>query len=236
MCGRSSLTKTEKEIEARFNATFYSDELVQYNPLPNYNVAPTHIMPIIHNEDRAKIQLYRWGLIPFWAKDEKIGYKMINARLETILEKPAFKSASRSRRCLVPMDGFYEWKKEGKKKTPYRIKMRDDSLFCAAGLWESWTNPKGNDVFSFTIITQPPNEMMTAIHDRMPAILDKSQEELWLSNDIPPEEAVAMIQPYPSDLMMAYTVDPRIGKVSENDKGLLIQHDNGPQFFQGSLF
>ena len=236
MCGRSSLTKTEKEIEARFNATFYSDELERYNPLPNFNVAPTHMMPVITNHTPDRIDLYRWGLIPFWAKDEKLGYKMINARIETLLEKPAFKTAAKSRRCLVPMDGFYEWKREGKNKTPYRITMQDDSIFSAAGLWESWMNKKGEEVFSFTVITQPPNEMMLGIHDRMPAILTQEQEKLWIDNDLLAEDAVSIIQPYPSDLMLAYKVDSRVGKVAENDSGLILPIDDRPELLQGSLF
>jgi len=236
MCGRSSLTKTEKEIEARFNATFYSEELERYNPLPNFNVAPTHRMPIINNEEQDKIQLYRWGLIPFWAKDEKIGYKMINARVETLLEKSAFKNAVKSRRCLVPMDGFYEWKKEGKTKTPYRITLPDTPIFTAAGLWENWKSNTGEEVFSFTVITQPPNEMMKNIHDRMPAILHPDQEKLWLDNDLSPEDAVSLIQPYPSDLMLAYKVDPRVGKVSENDAQLIEPINERPQPIQGQLF
>ncbi len=236
MCGRSSLTKTEKEIEERFNASFYSDELVRYNPLPNFNVAPTHIMPVIKGSSPDKIDLYRWGLIPFWAKDEKIGYKMINARVETLLEKSAFKTAAKSRRCLVPMDGFYEWKREGKTKTPYRITMQDDSIFSAAGLWESWKNDKGEEVFSFTVITQPPNEMMKDIHNRMPAILTQEQEQQWLDNSISAEDAVSIIQPYPSDLMLAYKVDSRVGKVSENDAGLILPIDDRPELVQGSLF
>lgn len=236
MCGRSSLTKTEKEIEARFNATFYTDELERYNPLPNYNVAPTHMMPIITNQDTKKINIYRWGLIPFWAKNEKVGYKMINARVETLMEKSAFKNAARSRRCIVPMDGFYEWKREGKTKTPYRITLPDTPIFTAAGLWETWQNAKGEEIFSFTVITQNPNELMSDIHDRMPAILTQDQERLWLDNSLSAEDAVSLIQPYPSELMLAYKVDSRVGKVSENDASLIEPIDEGPQLVQGSLF
>lgn len=134
MCGRSSLTKTEKELEERFNATFYSDTLVQYNPLPNYNVAPSHYLPVITNQDTSHFQALRWGLIPSWAKDKKIGYKMINARIETLFEKSTFKQAVSKRRCLVPADGFYEWQKitnqKGKiEKQPYHIKTTDQEVF-----------------------------------------------------------------------------------------------------------
>lgn len=236
MCGRASITKNEKVIELRYEATFDQKDLDKYKPFPNFNAAPTHMMPIINGAQPNKIQLYRWGLIPFWAKDEKMGYKMINARIETLMEKSAFKNAVKSRRCLVPIDGFYEWKREGKTKTPYRITMKDESLFSAAGLWESWTDPKGEEVLSFTIITQKPNELMTDIHDRMPAILTPEQEKHWIDPSVSAEDAVSLIQPYPSDLMMAYQVDNRIGKVSENDAGLIKPIDQGPTMVQGTLF
>lgn len=235
MCGRSSLTKTEKEIEARFNATFYSDELERYNPLPNYNVAPSHMMPIITNNDPDRIHLYRWGLIPFWAKDEKIGFRMINARVETLMEKSAFQSAVKQRRCLVPMDGFYEWKKEGKTKIPYRITLPETPIFTAAGLWESWIDHLGQEIFSFTVITQKPNTLMASIHDRMPAILSPEQERLWIDNELSATDAISLIQPYPSELMHAYMVSPRVGNVKNNDKQL-IEPINSPPPIQGELF
>lgn len=233
MCGRMTITKSEGEIAARFDAEF-DDQEGGY--AANYNAAPTHLLPIITASAPKCIQLYRWGLIPFWAKDEKVGYKMINARIETLMEKSAFNTAARSRRCIVPMDGFYEWQRNGKLKTPYRISMKDESLFSAAGLWESWTDAKGNNILSFTVITQPPNDLMQDIHDRMPAILTQDQESQWLNQAIPAAEAIAMIQPYPSDLMRAYQVDNRVGKVSENDPHLLDPVNNLPEAIQGSLF
>lgn len=238
MCGRSSLTKTEKEIEQRFGATFYSDELERYNPLPNYNVAPTHNMPVITNTDPKHLNIYRWGLIPFWAKDMKIGYKMINARVETLLAKSAFKNAVKSKRCIVPMDGFYEWKRDGKAKMPYRIILPDTPIFSVAGLWECWKNDDGEEIYSFTVITQEPNELMKNIHDRMPAILSPEQEALWIDNEISPTDAIQLITPYPSKLMKAYRVDSRVGKVSENDRHLIepINDDERDRPIQGSLF
>ena len=226
MCGRSSLTKTEKELEERFNATFYSDELIQYNPLPNYNVAPSHVLPIISNQDRNHFQAMRWGLIPFWAKDMKIGYKMINARIETLFEKSSFKQAVSKRRCLVPADGFYEWKKvknkEGKIiKQPFRIITKDQDIFSMAGLWDRWTSPEGQLILSFTVITQKPNKLMEDIHDRMPAILTKEQEALWLSDDLAPKELVEMIQPYEAARMEAYEVDKKVGNVKNNGPDLI---------------
>ena len=236
MCGRSSLTKSEKELEERFRATFYSEDLEKYNPLPNYNVAPTHVLPIITNRDRSHFKPLRWGLIPYWAKDIKIGYKMINARIETLTEKAAFKQAAHKRRCLVPMDGFYEWKKDGKQKIPYRIQVLDQELFCCAGLWESWKSPNGERIQSFTIITQPPSDKIAHIHDRMPAILQRDQEESWLDTEMPVDDALSIIAPYPNDLINAYPVSSRVGKVTENDAGLIEKVDLAPPLNQGQLF
>ena len=235
MCGRSSLTKSEKELEARFKATFYSEDLEKYNPLPNFNVAPTHVMPVITNKDPSHFSALRWGLIPFWAKDIKIGYKMINARIETVLEKSAFKYAVEKRRCLVPMDGYYEWKKNGKNKTPYRIVTTDQEIFSVAGLWENWKSPSGQRIQSFTILTQSPSETIAHIHDRMPAILSKDQEEVWLDNSIPVEQVLSIICPYPDEFLRAYEVSSRVGKVTENDENLILpKHQSEGN--QGSLF
>ncbi|NND31129.1 MAG: SOS response-associated peptidase [Saprospiraceae bacterium] len=235
MCGRSSLTKSEKELEARFKATFYSEELEKYNPLPNYNVAPTHVMPAITNKDPTHFSPLRWGLIPFWAKDIKIGYKMINARIESVMEKSAFKYAIEKRRCLVPMDGYYEWSKKGNKKTPFRIVTTDQDIFCLAGLWENWKSPDGQLIRSYTVLTQEPSETIAHIHDRMPAILTRDQENLWLDDTIPPEDALGIISPYPNEHIKAYEVSSRVGKVSENDAQLIAPVEPGPKG-QGSLF
>ncbi len=221
MCGRSSLTKTEKELEARFNASFYSEDLVRYNPLPNFNVAPTHMHPVITNIDPTHVKIFRWGLIPFWSKDIKIGYKMINDRKETILEKSTFKNAMKKKRCIVPFDGFYEWRKIGKVKYPYRIGIKDEAIFTIAGLWERWKSPQGEDIFSFTLITQEPNEFMSKIHNRMPAILRREQEKLWLDDTIPAQDLLKMLSPPEDEKMEAYTVGRRVGNVRENDEGLL---------------
>ncbi len=220
MCGRSSLTKTEKELEARFHSTFYSEDLERYNPIPNFNVAPTHIIPVITNQDPTHFKPMRWGLIPFWAKDAKVGYKMINARVETITDK-TFKSSLEKRRCLIPMDGYYEWKVIGKKKKPYRITIEHGKLFAVAGLWEKWKSPTGEIMETYTVITQPASKKIEHIHDRMPAILLPEQEKLWIDNTISPDQALQLIIPYPDDLIDAYTVGERVGKVTENDKGLI---------------
>lgn len=221
MCGRSSLTKTEKELEERFNSTFYSEDLERYNPLPNFNVAPSHHHPVITNMDPNHFMPLRWGLIPFWAKDERIAYKMINARLETITEKPAYRNAVEKRRCIIPFDGFYEWKRDGKQKIPYRICTTNTEIFSVAGIWEQWKSPSGEDVFSFSVITRSPNEMMEKIHDRMPAILLPEQERLWINNELNTDEALSLLEPYPSEFMEAYQVSTRVGNVRNNDPELI---------------
>ena len=221
MCGRSSLTKTEKELEARFLATFYSDDLERYNPIPNYNVAPTQMHPVVSNNDPGHIHVFRWGLIPFWAKDEKIGYKMINARVETLLEKASFKKLVESRRCLIPMDGFYEWKKVANDKQPYRIFTKDQEIFAVAGLWDIWKSHEGQQIHSYTIITMAANDFMSKIHDRMPAILHRDIEKQWLSNDLSASDLLQVLQPYDSDKMDAYAVSKKVGNVRERGKELI---------------
>jgi putative SOS response-associated peptidase YedK len=235
MCGRASLSKQQKELEQRFQAEFYQEDIERYNPLPSYNIAPTHLHPVITNEDSSHFQLFKWGLIPYWAKEAAIGSKMINARVETLLEKPAFKNAINQRRCLIPFDGFYEWKKQTPYKIPYRITLKDQSAFAVAGIWEQWKSPKGELVNSFSVITRPPNELMKTIHDRMPAILLPEQEKHWIDKNLSAKDALSLLIPYPADRMHAYTVSSRINKVSENDPQLLeeVPFDRP---IQGSLF
>ncbi len=232
MCGRATLTKTPKEMEQRLQLTFelaIADLVNQV--LPTYNIAPTHLHPVVTQQEERQLQLFKWGLIPSWTKSAAIGSRLINARIETITEKPAFR-AIHKKRCLVPLDGFYEWKKVGKTKTPYRIVLKDQSIFCAAGIWEQWKDATGKTVFSFTILTQPPNPLLATIHNRMPAILLPEQEALWLDHTLPTKEVLALIQPYPEDLMEAYPVSPRVGKVANNDASLIEKYIPT----QGTLF
>jgi putative SOS response-associated peptidase YedK len=237
MCGRSSLTKVEKEIESRFNALFYTEELEKYNPLPNYNVAPTQMMPVITSEDKHHLHIFRWGLIPFWAKNKNIGAKMINARFESLSEKPVFKKLLTSKRCLVPMDGFYEWKTNGKIKTPYRIITTDQEIFAVAGLWDVWQMPgHGEAIHSFSVITTPPNRLMENIHDRMPAILLPENEMHWLDMEIKPMEALQLIIPYPSENMNAYEVSAKVNNVRLNEPSLILPVKPTVEAIQTTLF
>ena len=172
MCGRISLAGTRQRLEERFKV-----KAPEYKP--NYNASPTQLLPVILDESPGAATMCRWGLLPHWAKDEKIGYSMINARAETISEKPTFSRLITSNRCLVIADGFYEWKKDGKIKIPYRIILNNGDFFAMAGLWTSWVHD-GKEVKSFTIITTTANSRMSRVHDRMPAILQQTDEKKWL--------------------------------------------------------
>ena len=178
MCGRFSLSQDFKKILRQFGI----DEEPFSVWKPRYNIAPSDQIPVIfQDEEKIKAGFFKWGLIPHWAKDQKIGYKMINARAETLVEKPSFKSCFKNKRCLIPADGFYEWKVEAHKKQPYYIHMKDNSPFFFAGLWSLWLDSKGNDIHSCTIITGLPNKLIEMLHNRMPVILPTSVCEAWLN-------------------------------------------------------
>jgi len=177
MCGRFALYSSFQSIKDYADLLNKSDELDA-----NYNVAPGQEIPVITNqEDQYNLKFCKWGLIPFWAKDEKIGYKLINTRSETIAEKPSFKYAFQLRRCLIPANGFYEWRKSDKQ--PFFISVKDRELFSFAGIWEIWKSPVGKQISSCSIITTSANEKLKDIHHRMPVILQKEDESSWLSNN-----------------------------------------------------
>jgi putative SOS response-associated peptidase YedK len=174
-----------------------------------YNVAPTQSVAVVTNLPQPKIDYFHWGLIPLWAKDPGIGNRMINARAESLGEKPAFRTALRRRRCLIPADGFYEWKvnPDGKTKTPMYIRMKGGRPFAFAGLWEEWHDAGGSVVPSCTIITTSPNELMKEIHDRMPAIVREAQYREWLeAKEKKAEEVLPLLGPYPAGEMEAFAV------------------------------
>ncbi|MBK9109343.1 MAG: SOS response-associated peptidase [Saprospiraceae bacterium] len=222
MCGRGSLTRIEAELEARFNATFYSEDLERYNPLPSFNIAPTHWHPVVPMSDIDHFHYFKWGLIPFWSKDEKIGSKMINARVESLEEKPSFRTLLKSKRCIVPMDGFYEWKKAPSgKKMPMRICRKDRDVFFMAGLFDQWKDPHGKIIPSFTILTIESNDFMKPLHDRMPVILLKGEEQLWLDETLQPLQLKDFLKKYPDEWMDAYPVSDRVNNVRFNDPTLI---------------
>lgn len=206
MCGRFSFAPDLRVVNEHFEITV-DPELYK----PRYNCAPTQNLAIITNTEPEKLSFFKWGLIPFWAKDISIGSKLINARAETLLEKPSFRNAFSRRRCLVPADSFYEWS-QTKPKVPFRIRLKHEQLFSMAGLWENWKGPSGESVNSFTIITTSPNKMMSGIHSRMPAILPKKSEKLWLG-DLPVSDLINLIQPYPDELMEVYEISTMVNSV-----------------------
>ena len=169
-----------------------------------YNCAPAQNLAVITSEDSDQLQFFRWGLIPSWAKDPAIGNKLINARGETLTEKPSFRNAFRNRRCLVPATGFFEWQRN-LIKTPFNIRLKSREPFAFAGLWDKWVSGDGKVINSFTIITTSPNELVAKIHDRMPVILHREDETRWISPKPDPSLTV-LLNPFPAGLMEAYPV------------------------------
>ena len=204
MCGRYALyTETEQWLDS---GIFWPLE-EGFSWQPSYNLAPGRLAPVVVNLERPVVSGLRWGLVPPWAKDEKIGNRMINARAETAADKPSFRSAFRRRRCLVLADGFYEWRRHGRRKTPYFVCGRSGGLLCLAGLWESWKRPQGEPLRTFTILTVKPNSLLAPIHDRMPAILPADARERWLGPELAePTSLAALLAPFPSDELQAYEV------------------------------
>jgi len=202
MCGRFTIT---------IEPAFFQQELdlgkVPAEWTPRYNTAPTQDIPVVLDKDTRDVEMLRWGLIPFWAKDEKIGYRMINARSETIQEKPSFRNAFKQRRCLILADGFYEWQKQSGSapKVPYYFQLADGAPFAFAGIWESWNPEPEETVRSCSIITTTPNDLVAMAHERMPVILDKSMMWDWLQEK-PADNLQAMLAPYPAEKMRARPV------------------------------
>jgi putative SOS response-associated peptidase YedK len=219
MCGRYTLTVTLERLLSHYDIEEWS-----HSYSPRYNIAPgQHIPVVIHDGEKNRLGELKWGLIPSWAKDSNVGYKMINARSETLLEKPSFKNLVSRKRCIIPADGFFEWQKVGNKKQPMRIIMKDESVFSMAGLYDTWVSPAGEKISTCTIITTRPNRLMADIHDRMPVILYKEYEKVWLDrNNHNIMELLSLLQPYSAEEMTAYPVHPMVGNV-KNDSAECIK-------------
>lgn len=202
MCGRFTLTTDLDRL-----AEHFAFRAAHLSYTPRYNIAPSQLVLTLSDAQEHRAGFLRWGLIPSWAKDPGIGDRMINARAETVAEKPSFRRALQKRRCLVLADGFYEWRKEGKKKTPLFITLKSREPFAFAGLWERWKSPTGEAIHSCTIITTTPNTLMESIHNRMPVILPREAEMQWLDRTVEdPQALLQLLTPYPAEAMAAHPV------------------------------
>ena len=215
MCGRFTVRTPAHRLAEAFGVD------LRANLAPRYNIAPTQQVAVLRGDG---FSMLRWGLVPSWAKDPAIGSRMINARAETVAEKPSFRAAFRQRRCLVLADGFYEWqKRSGGVKQPYYIRLADDRPFAFAGLWERWRRPEGGDLETCTIITTEANDALRPIHERMPVILPAADRAAWLDPGTAPREALqAMLRPYPGDAMTAFPISRLVNNV-RNDEPACIE-------------
>lgn len=220
MCGRYTLTAFEQQLAEEFEL----DDLA--HPEPRYNIAPTQHAAVVRvsgESGRRELVMHKWGLIPHWAKDMSIGSRMINARAETAAEKPAFRSSLKRQRCLVPANGFYEWKTldPGAKKSakqPYFIRRRDGGVLAFAGLWDRWPSPEGEEIGSFTILTTEPNEFMRKLHDRMPVIIPRDAYSVWLDTKGQDIERISpLLCPFPGDELVAFPVSNRVNNPKFDD-------------------
>jgi putative SOS response-associated peptidase YedK len=220
MCGRYTITVTMDELMLRYAV---EGELPHAHE-PRYNISPGQMVPAVINDGhKNRLGELRWGLVPEWSKTEKIKVPTFNARAETVQEKPMFRGSYRRKRCLIPADSFYEWKKEGTDKQPMRVMLKNEGIFSMAGLYDTWTREDGMKISTCTVITTQPNEMMSGIHDRMPVILRREDEAIWLKRDIQDiSKLEELLRPYAAAEMKAYPVSPLVGNV-KNDKPACIQ-------------
>lgn len=217
MCGRYKLSRRKQIVEEYFDTASGEEDWS-----PRYNVAPTQPVPVIRQHPKETVRelsLMRWGLIPSWSKDSSVAASMINARSETAATKPAFRDALKSRRCLIPADGFYEWTRTGKTKQPYCFEVNEGELFAFAGIWDRWKDPSGNWMKTSSILTTTPNAVTSAVHDRMPVILDPDAYDLWLDPGMQNVAAVSdLLKPHNARLMRCYPVSTRINHVANDDE------------------
>jgi len=220
MCGRFTLTVDPVELQDTFTDFIFPPKFA-----PRFNIAPSQPVLAIPNDEANTADFFVWGLIPMWAKDPSIGNRLINARGETVAEKPSFRGSFKYKRCIILADGFYEWKANTSKKTkiPYYIHMKDRKPFVFAGLWDSWESSDGSSIKTCTIITTEPNELMETIHDRMPVILHPRDYAKWLDpSPQTPENLLPLIKPFPADKMSAYPVSILVNKPGNDTPELVV--------------
>ncbi len=224
MCGRFTLHHSPQAVAERFQV---QEQL--FDCPARYNIAPNQPIAVVtqnaHGDGVRALEGYRWGLVPSWAKDDSLGAKMINARGETLSEKPSFKTALKRRRCLIPADGFYEWKTEGKLKQPVHIRFRDSRIFAFAGLWDEWNGPGDAPLRTCTIITGEPNPLLRTLHHRMAVILEPQHEDIWLDPDLPTENALALLGVFPERELEAFEVGKKVGNVVFDDPSCILPRE-----------
>jgi putative SOS response-associated peptidase YedK len=231
MIERYSVTASPQKISQRFNV----DVLDNY--APNFNAAPTQLLPVITATSPQGLSTFYWGTSPEWSKNKTLSEKIINVRAESILEKPMLKRAVMKNRCIVPADGYYAWKKVGKKTSiPYRLVTNDQELFSFAGIWDEFEDTDGNELHTFSIITTESNSVAVAIHERMPVLLTKESEEIWLDKDSTESDLMRILIPYPAEKMSHYPVSPRINNANTNVPSLIIPSPPADQFGNLTLF
>ena len=217
MCGRYRLSRRKQIVEEYFDSVSGEEDWT-----PRYNIAPTQLVPVIRQNPKEPIRelsLMRWGLIPSWAKDSSVAALMINARSETAGTKPAFRDPLKSRRCLIPADGFYEWQTMGKSKQPYCFEVDKGELFAFAGLWDRWKDASGDWAKTCSILTTTPNAVISTVHDRMPVILKPDNYDLWLDPGMTDAVEVSnLLKPFDAGLMRSYPVSTRINHVANDDE------------------
>jgi putative SOS response-associated peptidase YedK len=231
MCGRYSLSKSKIELEERFQAEMLADFK------PRYNIAPTQLVPVITSDAPKGFSFFYWGITPDFGQNKPVAQKLINAKAETVHEKISFKNSFQRRRCLIPADGFFEWKRLGKKtKIPYRFTLREEEIFSFAGIWEEYETVTGEIQHTFLILTTSPNEVVADVHDRMPLILSRDSEKKWLDKYSTETDLLGLLKPYPAELMLHYTVSPLVNSVQNDTPGIIRRTSPMDQFGNYTLF
>jgi putative SOS response-associated peptidase YedK len=231
MIERYSITASPEKIEKRF----HTDVLDTYSP--NFNAAPTQLLPVITMASPQGISTFYWGTSPEWSKNKTLSEKIVNIRSESIPEKPMVKKGLMKNRCLIPADGFYAWRKVGKKTSiPYRLVANDQELFSIAGLWEEFEDTDGNDFHTFSIITVESVGIVATIHERMPVIFTREQEEIWMDKHSTEDDLIGLLAPYPGEKINHYPVSPRINNANTNLPSLIVPTPPADQFGNLTLF
>lgn len=231
MCGRYSLSKSKIELEERFQAEMLTDFK------PRYNIAPTQLVPVVTSQSPKGFSFFYWGITPEFGRNKPVSQKLINAKAESVHQKITFKSSFKQRRCIIPADGFYEWKKLGKKTSiPHRFTLREGGLFSFAGIWDEYETVDGENQHTFLILTTQPNELVSEVHDRMPVVLTQETEKKWLNNYSSEEELLEILKPFSANEMLSYPVSTLVNSVKNDSPALIRKTDPMDQHGNYTLF